>query len=373
MEVWMEELLSKASGTREKYLFYFQKFLERWGLSADELFEMRLNDLRSGDPLNFSRVERWVKAWCRELVEAGYSPGTCRLAAHAVKSFFKALNLPLKLKASDLPKGESSGSRIVLREEILALWDACGGEFKKRNRAILMFLKDSGLRISDVAALTVGQYRGAKTIYNEFGEPFKVFEPIPTKKTGSLAFIHIGPEAIKAVDDYLRLREELEGPLSPEAPLFSMRGGGFMKPDAITMVFNRLRRSLGREGRRVSPHSLRKFHTTMLEAEIPPHWLAKLQGKKVNDSMGPYSQPEFLPGTLTEAYMQAYHRIRVFKKGEADRKAREEVIRLQARIAELESRIKKMEPAYRRMMETIERMQRWRGESSEVTTMITHR
>ena len=369
----MEELLSKASGTREKYLFYFQRFLERWGLSADELFEMRLKDLRSGDPLNFGRIERWVKAWCRELVEAGYSPGTCRLAAHAVKSFFKALNLPLNLKASDLPKGESSGSRIVLREEILALWDACGGEFKKRNRAILMFLKDSGLRISDVVALTVGQYRGAKTIYNEFGEPFKVFEPIQTKKTGSLAFVHIGPEAIKAVDDYLRYREEREGPLPPGAPLFSTREGDFMQPDAITMVFNRLRRSLGREGYRISPHSLRKFHTTLLEAEIPRHWLAKLQGKKVNDSMGPYSQPEFLPGTLTEAYMQAYHRIRVFKKGETDRKAREEVVRLQARIAELESRIKKMEPAYRRMMEAIERMQRWKGESSEVTTRITHR
>ena len=98
----------------------------------------------------------------------------------------------------------------------------------------------------------------------------------------------------------------------------------------------RLTSRLGKEGNRLSAHSLRKFHTTALEAEMNPHWIAKLQGKSVGNSMGPYSQPEVEPDKLTKAYMAAYDELRVFGPSEEEARRDAEIVKLTKRLEEQE-------------------------------------
>ena len=71
-------------------------------------------------------------------------------------------------------------------------------------------LKDSGLRISDMVNLDVSDYTGAREVFNEAGEMFKVFEPVRVVKTQTIAYVHIGPESIKDIDIY-NLRKGLNG------------------------------------------------------------------------------------------------------------------------------------------------------------------
>jgi len=60
--------------------------------------------------------------------------------------------------------------------------------------------------------------------------------------------------------------------------------------------------------RKISGHSLRKFHRTRLEgAGMPEGWVKRLQGKKASV----YSHPEET-GELTEKYVDCYHALRIF-------------------------------------------------------------
>jgi hypothetical protein len=194
---------------------------------------------------------------------------------------------------------------------------------KERNQALIMFMKDSGLRASDVAKLTAEDYDRAVTYTNEFDEPFKVFQPLGTKKTGHLAYVHIGPEAVKRLEKYLKGRKK--------GPLFhARRGDRGMTAKAIINFFVRMKQFLGEGGYKVSAHSFRKYHYSNLEAKMPLNWVNKLQGRKSSV----YSRPE--GKSITELYMESYDMLRVFTD-EAKKEAK-----LESRLKEMELEILKL-------------------------------
>ncbi len=190
-------------------------------------------------------------------------------------------------------------ARVILIDEIRTLLEFVAGQFRIRNRAIIMMLKDTGLRRSDLSKMTVEDYLMARVISTERGD-FKVFRPYPTTKTGEVAYVHIGPEAVEAVDKYLDGRSS--------GPLFLNRNGVQVYEGNMTMMVKRFARHLDNPDN-VSPHSFRKTHRTLLEARMPESYMKKLQGK----STDPYIHPE-QTGELTEAYIKHYDAITVFKE-----------------------------------------------------------
>ncbi len=309
--VWMDQLNTKAQGTRWTYLHWFSKFLARYEVpDAEALYRMKLEDLKSEDTRDRLRVEAMAKTMMFEEIKNGYKPKTVAHLVKSLKSFFDAQNLPFSIKPGDMPKGESIGRRLILKDQIAAVFDSVGAENKLRNRALIMMLKDSGLRISDVAALTVESYKTAQIVTNTAGEPFKVFDTFQTIKCKVNANIHIGPEAVKAVDLYLAHR----GDIRPDSPLFVDREGKTMSNPALSEQFRRLCRHV--KGTRLGAHSFRKFHTTQLESSgMAQNWIKKLQGKSLDQSTGSYSRPEET-GELSTQYITSYDKLRLF--GEAD-------------------------------------------------------
>lgn len=368
IEYWDKKLKKKAPGTRENYRHHFKRFLDRYGITAEELYEMQREALAAEDPRESDAVVDMVIGLMRELQDQGKAPGTATGVAKAVKSFLDANKLAFEVSRDDMPVNVHDGQKVILPEQIRTLHDWTGSEFKLRNRALMMFAKDSGLRVSDIAALTVSQYLEAEDLTGQTfqfeanggvvtvqGDGFKRFRPITTRKKGVIAYVHIGPEAVEAVDAYLKERRTRSGGIYEvlhgqkterrrypvfdiDQRLFLGRGGRPLSRNAMVGQFKRFAKFLGKASFKVSAHSFRKFHTTYLElGRVPKNWIKKLQGKATD----PYSHPE-QTGELTKAYIVAYPKLRIF---DAEALIREEEIKqLRARVSQLEAAIMQQTP-----------------------------
>ncbi len=108
-----------------------------------------------------------------------------------------------------------------------------------RDRAILLLLLDTGLRVSELAGVTLRDLRPDGTL--------KVMG-----KGSRERIVPVGATARKAIIRYLAIR----GPGDPEAPLFLSRGDGGLGVRGIAQALRRLKTRLGITNR-CSPHSFR--------------------------------------------------------------------------------------------------------------------
>jgi len=321
MEYWEAELRNRAPSTRRNYKLYFNKFIKSVGVTPEQLYEMQRQAERAEDPRKRDGVAPLVKNYMHDLMAKGMAPGTARFVAKAVRSFLDANKLELKLRKWEKPAKIYEGQRIITKKQIRQLYAAVGNEMKARNQALIMFMKDSGLRASDVAQLKVEDYLSAKEVKNDAGERFKVFKSFKTLKTGHFAHVIIGPEAVEHLDRYIGDRRT--------GPLFLARGGGGITAKAIINYFVRMKQYL-EDGYKVSGHSFRKLHWTALEAKMSASWIRHLQGKAVN----PYSRPS--DENLIKAYMEAYDQLRVFTSEVKERlEVRRNLEGLQKQLLEL--------------------------------------
>jgi len=312
-EIWESELSLKATGTQRKYRQKFNSFLVRWETTPEELYKTRLSDLTSNDPLRFRRMEKMVDTQMNEMVKAGKAPSTAKQLKKAVSLFFEAVNLPLHMRAKSTPNGAAIGQKMMRADLQRELITSLNRLNRKRNTAILITAKDSGLRVSDIQRLTIEAYKTAETIFNEIGEPFKKFDREITKKCKVIAHIHLGPESIKAIDEYLEERQE-RGLIADKPALFINKSKKAFAGDSMGSMISHQCTLLGEKFKKISAHSLRKFHRTMLQkARMPDSWIDKLQGK-VSDT---YSRPEEggapeETGDLTQAYISCYEQLRIY-------------------------------------------------------------
>jgi len=364
MQVWEEDLSTKAESTREVYYRYFNRFLKRWSLTPDELYEKRRADLAGDDPRDRQGVERMIKVQMAEMVEQGFSASTCDQLLKAMSSFFDSQGLPISLKSKDKPKGVTNGGqRLALRDHITKMYDHVSDENRLKSRALLMVLKDTGLRVSDVSALDLGDYWEAQDVEIE-GLKFKVLDPKATQKTGAPAITHLGPESIRDIEAYLEERKEKGEELTEETPLFLDRKSGRASSTSLSMILVRLAKKIGAKG--ISAHSFRKRHTTLLEsAGVPENWIKKLQGKAVGGSMGPYSRPEELLNgegeTLTDKFVASYDTLKVFDVGASEQQVKDQADRikdLDAKVKLLEAEKAQAENGISKVFDLIDRMNR---------------
>jgi integrase len=374
-DLWLTKLQGKAPATRIAYVGHMKAFLETNNLGAEEFYQKILSGLenRTGDDRDADPLNDMIQAYVTGLLEKGLTPKTCRLFVTSIKSWLKANKLDNKVRVeAEIPSWEPEGSRLALHDEIKRMLDYMPYTLndrqksvlqQKRDRSITTFLKDSGIRISDLCLLNVGDYKTAQVHETPEGD-FFVFDPIRTRKNKIFAYIHIGPESVEDLNEYLEERRAQYGPMKDEDPLYiELKTGERINTDVIGALFTRIKRRLIK-GRKVSAHSLRKFHYTMLERDIPKNWIGKLEGKKVRDSTGPYSQPEVLPNELLDAYVKAYPRLRV---GEEDQSGQVEALRIQVQqlqagksseIEELQRQLGEQQRTIDLMMPTFKMAQR---------------
>ena len=205
----------------------------------------------------------------------------------------------------------SLNARAATRDDILRLIEAA--EDDPRLIAMVLLLKDSGLRVSDLIKLTYADIRKPF----EAGEQFIPLQII-TKKNGILAKTAIGPEAIQALKTYLDFRRKGTRYLNSEAikensPLFRTRSNDIqtLSRSSVSSSISYLVERAGLKGE-ISAHSLRKYTETRLEAAgVNPNWVDQIIGHRLPGSRSNYSRPE--DTDLYQAYQDAYNELRVFE------------------------------------------------------------
>ena len=219
-----------------------------------------------GDLLEFSRFvgpsapldgvdQRTVRAYLAHLHGRGLDPASVARKLAALRSWFRFLvrrgvlakNAAREVRGPRLPRKLVSFLPI---DEATALVEAKAvrGAERARDVVILELLYATGLRVSELAALDLGEVdRSARTV-RVLGKGRKE------------RIVPFGGQAARALDAYLGQRVESRG------PLVTNRRGGRLTARAIHTIVRRSARAAGIT-RRVSPHTLRHtFATHLLDA-----------------------------------------------------------------------------------------------------------
>lgn len=307
---WHDELASKGESTRERYEIYFNEFLIFVGKTPDELIVQRQQDLLNADKKIQRRVESQLNAFIAKKKADGYAVATQQLYFASIRSFFEIHYFPLIMRKGDYPKGDSNGVKRATKEAILKVLNN-----KTRNivtiKPLILFIKDSGLRVSDVRQLS---YRDIAKQLENGAETIQI--NVITQKTKLLAKTFIGEEAIQALKEYLEARRKGSRNVAQEAitkssPLFKSWSNGEVRRISRHSLSSLIREAfINVNEERMSAHSLRKKLQTDLEkAGVNSNWIDQILGHELVNSRDAYSLPT--DEELMEAYKKAYPYLRV--------------------------------------------------------------
>lgn len=317
---WFDRLSVKKSGskgTEERYsraLFDFHKssgitpddFVAEWRKASKEDLEQALEDF----DVKLDMFLKWLKEG------RGLSKSTGATHHAALKSLIK-YNCRIKLAIGTPSSGIPRSYKPLTIDEVKRL-DAIGNIQQKW---IIRGLKDSGMSRADFSELTYGDV--AKEL--EADEQFIHLNVIRRKEEVEHDTF-LGPNAVKALKDYLEWRKRRGEVITPKSPLTATYSRPFKKirPDVITIMLNRLGKQLGIKA---SPHRLRKtFDTYMALTVRHPIVLKYWMGHKLaSDIEAKYIIPP-VPEQM-RIYMEGYKNIDIEQVSMEERvKAVEEVL-----------------------------------------------
>ena len=320
LKYWHDELTTKEESTRNMYEAKFAEFLQFIDKNPDELIVQRQQDLLNKDIKIQRRIESQFLEFLAKKKKQGYAIATLQIIYASIRSFFEIHYFPLRMRRGDYPKGDSDGVKRATKEALLKILYDKRARNKATEKAIILFLKDSGLRLSDARRLNYGDIaeqleQGATLIQIN----------VITQKTKLLAKTFIGQEAIEAIKAYIEERKKGSKNVEPEiitneSPLFRTWMKGKIKRIPRGSFSSLIRQAFLRNGeKKMSAHSLRKKLQTDLEkAGINSNWIDQILGHQLINSRDAYSLPT--DEELKDAYLKAYPLIRIYPEAEISTK-----------------------------------------------------
>jgi len=360
------------------YRHHFNAFLVWGGSTAEEFYKWVKGLEASEDPRDRRQLTTAFNDFAKARMAGGTSPNTLQVYRKAIHKFLESNELTLRIKKNGVKVGHR-GKKIIRLDQARKLVDLASNNL--RLRAILMTLKDTGLGVSEVAMLTCEDFLGAREYKDEEGRRFKAWaKPLIRKKTGEECHVHMGPDAIVAIEDYLGQRrtghifitskgqphKDEEGNMTSEAG-FTGRGEP-MNGLAITTSVRNHCRVLRAKGYDVSAHSFRKLFETSFDLEGSLNVGKKIMGKLIPASDEPYLQYD---DELTKIYMEVYgKRLSLNRESTQIKELEEEIEELKTRrsdeVEELHRRMEEQQRTIDLMMPTFNMAQRMFGERREL-------
>jgi len=288
---------TKSESSREKYLGSLRRFCLWFGSNPDEL--VRLPQVE---------IEASIQNFVDGLAQKSNSRTYINSIIKRLKSFFRANGYDnLKVATYFVPtRYRKREEYIPSKGEVLAMANVAG---RPKNRAIILVLWSSGIRVSTLCALNFSN------IADEIkkGEPYimlsvhpKMKERVPDACKGRIPYYtFVCPEAGEALRSYLQDRKEKYGKISSEDPLFhsdwtlwdrSERSSKRLGRRGVGVIVKRAARLAGvQRWRHVTPHCLRKSFESILRS-------ITVDGGRLDKGTQEFFMGHILPGTQDVYY-----------------------------------------------------------------------
>lgn len=291
---------TKSYSSRSRYLNLLKNFCWKVGHNPDKLLSLPKR-----------RVESLVQRFADELAANGRSKSYVNTVIKRLRTFFRVNGFKgerdLDIVTYFVPtRYRKKPEYIPSKDEVYAMAAAAG---RPRNRALILCLWSSGLRVSSLSALNYGD------VQDELKEGLScVMIPVyPEMKSrvknackGSVPYYtFICQDAVEALRAYLRKRREEYGPIYPEYPLFHSDWNLWDRSERSRKRLNR--RTIGKIVKRaakvaglpqwahVTPHCLRKAFKSVLRSPT-------LDGGRLDQGTQEFLFGHILPGSQDAYY-----------------------------------------------------------------------
>jgi integrase/recombinase XerC len=250
-----------SAHTLRAYLNDIEQFCD-YAVNGPRAFERDLYEERPSASLDALRraTRNDIRAFLAHVQSSGGTPRTSARKLAAIRAAYKFFVRSGEIEDSPAatvksPKLSRELPEVLSIPEVTALIEApdLSEPLGIRDRAILETLYSSGIRVSELAGLVIGDLDFSATRFTVTGK----------RKKQRIA--HLGSFAVSAINEYLSVREQLGHPRHDR--LFVNARGGPLTQRSVQRVIEKYVRQALPGRREVSPHTLRHtFATHMLDA-----------------------------------------------------------------------------------------------------------
>lgn len=257
MEMSVQAFLDSVQNphTKKEYRYGIKKFCEWFGKSAEEILELRKEDLTQKAEENLidyrnraARFEKEIEKFHSYLKDQGFSINTCRNWTLGIRQLFRYYEMPVKIRnGSKVAQTVKTNRNFPLTiEHVRAMFQI--GDL--RERVILSMATDLGLRIGDFIGLN-------KTDLPALDQEPPISIDIMTDKEDVIAHGFLSQETVDLLKIYLPTLEKKNG----NVYLFPSNGESHISDEWVNRLLQSLAEKAGilLNGKDLTFHCFRKM------------------------------------------------------------------------------------------------------------------
>ena len=287
MELSVQEFLDSVSNpnTRKEYRHGIKKFCEWYGKSAEEILELRKDDLTQKAEENLieyrnraARFEKEIEKFHSYLLGQGFTINTSRNLTLGIRQLFRFYEMPIRIrsgsKVSQTVKTTKNFPMTI--EHVRAMFKV--GDL--RERVVLSMATDLGLRIGDFIKIR-------KTDLPDLNEQSPVSLDLMTDKEKVVAHGFLSQETEDLLKVYIPTLEGKNG----NPYLFPSNGESHISDEWLNRLLQRLaeKAQIRLNGKSLTFHCFRKmFLSASIDSGIGLTAGKKLCGKSIGESDDTY-------------------------------------------------------------------------------------
>jgi len=287
MELSIQEFLDSVSNpnTKKEYRHGIKKFCEWYGKSAEEILELRKEDLTQKAEENLieyrnraARFEKEIEKFHSYLLSQGFTINTARNLTLGIRQLFRFYEMPIRFRTgSKVSKTTKTTKNFPLTiEHVRAMFKVAD----LRERVILSMATDLGLRIGDFIKIK-------KNDLPSLDQEPPISLDLMTTKEEEIAHGFLSQETVDLLKVYLPTLEKKNG----NPYLFPSNGKSQISDEWLNRLLQRLaeKAQINLNGKSLTFHCFRKmFLSAAIDSGIGLTAGKKLCGKAIAESDDTY-------------------------------------------------------------------------------------
>jgi integrase len=269
----MLDKVAKAQSTKVAYSTGCKHLSDYLKKPLSQIIQEYQADVKANSYAAFDKWENIFDDFAIYLEKQRLSSASVALYHAGAKALINA-NVPRSLKLqAETPKRSSRTIQGVSIEDLKQIFAICD----VRERAIIAFLKDSGMSRADALTLNIRDLKGYEKQDFVHLQVYRGKEKVEYET-------FIGPDALQALRAYFRSRTIRGETLTQESPIFAndYKPFGRLTEENLSTIFSRIEKATSLT---ISSHKLRKFFETYMALIVRhPIVLKYWMGHKIGQS-----------------------------------------------------------------------------------------